>query len=525
MLMNRVAVGVALAVTVSAARAQTTWYVDDDNCPGPGSGTLGDPFCSVQVAIDAALDNDEIVVAPGTYVEAIDLLGKAVHLLSSDGPAVTTLDATGLGASVVKCVSGEGPQTVVEGFTITGGTGTCCYEIGGTDYLVGGGMYNLDSSPTVVDCVFVSNSARFGGGMSNIGAAPVVTGCTFDGNTAVNTGGGMDNYLGSSPTVTGCLFTGNTAGWGGGMDNDEAGSPTVTSCTFVNNTAAAGGGVRCVYADGVTLIGCGFKSNWADEGGGLLNYGCSPTVTNCVFGGNEAFWGAGMANDTDADPFVTNCSLFSNQAASGGAFFNLAGSDPTVTNCTVTANIATVSGGGMLNADSAPTVSNTILWDNPGGEIFDADGGVTAASYCDVMGGFAGTANIDADPQLIDPGAENLQLGGGSPCIDAGHNWAVVPLTATDLGGNPRFAADEDGFDPGCGTPCVVDMGAYEYQGQPCGVTWGDIDGDGVVGVVDFLYILADWGGCEEPCCLSDLDLDGDVGVTDFLLVLANWTA
>jgi hypothetical protein len=55
-------------------------------------------------------------------------------------------------------------------------------------------------------------------------------------------------------------------------------------------------------------------------------------------------------------------------------------------------------------------------------------------------------------------------------------------------------------------------------------VIWGDIDGDGVVGVVDFLYILADWGGCEQACCLSDLDLDGGVGVTDFLLLLANWS-
>ena len=25
------------------AVGQTTWYVDDDNCPGPGSGTSEDP--------------------------------------------------------------------------------------------------------------------------------------------------------------------------------------------------------------------------------------------------------------------------------------------------------------------------------------------------------------------------------------------------------------------------------------------------------------------------------------------------
>lgn len=39
--------------TVSAA---TIWHVDVDNCPGPGDGTGGNPFCSIQTAIDAASD-------------------------------------------------------------------------------------------------------------------------------------------------------------------------------------------------------------------------------------------------------------------------------------------------------------------------------------------------------------------------------------------------------------------------------------------------------------------------------------
>ena len=54
-------------------------------CPGsgPGSGSVGDPYCSIQIAIDNALDMDEIVVAPGTYFETIDFLGNAVTLWSS----------------------------------------------------------------------------------------------------------------------------------------------------------------------------------------------------------------------------------------------------------------------------------------------------------------------------------------------------------------------------------------------------------------------------------------------------------
>jgi agmatine/peptidylarginine deiminase len=52
-----------------------------------------------------------------------------------------------------------------------------------------------------------------------------------------------------------------------------------------------------------------------------------------------------------------------------------------------------------------------------------------------------------------------------------------------------------------------------------------DLDGDGVVGVSDFLLLLAVWGPCADPDdCPADLDGSGDVGVNDFLLLLAAWT-
>jgi len=53
-----------------------------------------------------------------------------------------------------------------------------------------------------------------------------------------------------------------------------------------------------------------------------------------------------------------------------------------------------------------------------------------------------------------------------------------------------------------------------------------DLDADGVVGVLDFLDLLAAWGPCPAPpqACLADLDGDGVVGVLDFLDLLASWT-
>lgn len=44
------------------------------------------PGQSIQAAIDGASDTDQIEVAPGTYTEVIDFLGKAVRLYSSGEP-------------------------------------------------------------------------------------------------------------------------------------------------------------------------------------------------------------------------------------------------------------------------------------------------------------------------------------------------------------------------------------------------------------------------------------------------------
>jgi hypothetical protein len=48
-----------------------------------------------------------------------------------------------------------------------------------------------------------------------------------------------------------------------------------------------------------------------------------------------------------------------------------------------------------------------------------------------------------------------------------------------------------------------------------------DIDGDGDVGIQDFLSLLAAWGPCLG--CPEDLNGDGDVGISDFLDLLAAW--
>jgi hypothetical protein len=51
----------------------------------------------------------------------------------------------------------------------------------------------------------------------------------------------------------------------------------------------------------------------------------------------------------------------------------------------------------------------------------------------------------------------------------------------------------------------------------------GDLDGDGTVGITDFLALLAAWGPCPAQC-VADLDGDGVVGIVDFLALLGAWS-
>ncbi len=148
----RILICAMTVVAVWTARADTIYV--DVNCPGPGNGSQAQPYCSIQTAIIAAVDTDVVIVAPGTYSERIDFLGKAITVRSSDGPAETSIDGTGLVGPVVTCVTGEGPGTALLGFTITGG-----------NMDISGGMLNLFSSPAVTNCLFSGNVVTNQGGV------------------------------------------------------------------------------------------------------------------------------------------------------------------------------------------------------------------------------------------------------------------------------------------------------------------------------------------------------------------------
>ncbi len=447
---------------------------------------------TIQAAINAAIPGDEIIVAPGTYFETINFLGKAITLRSSDGPQVTIINGSGAG-SVVQCVNGEGPGTVLEGLTITGGNAN-----------EGGGMLNIGTSPTVRNCIFENNTATDrGGGMYNSFGSPSVSDTTFRQNSSGAMGGGMFNIDSASPTIDNCLFTENTSNKGGGMRNYLHADPIVTNSVFsYNHAGSEGGGMDNRKNSDAVVMNCKFIGNTADSGGGMHNYvgnatedSEEPTIVNSLFIGNIATSGAGMRNN-DPSPIITNSTFAFNE---GSGISSRNGSTPKLTNC--------------------------IVWGNTGGSFSGAN--APEVSYSDIEGGFPGMGNLDVNPLFVNiagpDGDYRLQL--TSTLIDAGTNSAPA-LPAIDIDGNPRIAGG------------TVDMGAYEF-GDPC-ISDGDCN-DGSPCTVDACVggLCDNQPACNDgdPCTVDSCDAgtgtcsfppdscdDGDA-CTDDICVLASGCA
>jgi hypothetical protein len=182
---------------------------------------------TIQAGINAAGAGDEVVVQPGTYFEHLDLLGKAITVRSTDPtvPAVvesTIIDGSSSG-TVVLCISGEGPDTVLAGFVITHGLSG-----------VGGGMRIDSSDPTVMHCVIVDNNGQLGGGISAASSSdPTIIACTIRDNVADNApggGGGIANVSGSQATLTDTLVCGNVPDQIFGQYVDNGGNVIADDC-------------------------------------------------------------------------------------------------------------------------------------------------------------------------------------------------------------------------------------------------------------------------------------------------------
>jgi predicted outer membrane repeat protein len=310
--MKKLLLSIITFSTLSFANGQT--YVNI-NATGNNDGTSwADAFTDLH---DATYNtpSGEIWVAQGTYVPTNKLDGSSTSPIREytfsiqndvqvyggfmgtettlgqrdwvNNPTILSGDLGG-GQKAYNVVrfDGNSNTTIFDGFTVTDGFADA------TGFLDGAGIYmSNNSQPTIQNCTFTNNSARFGGAITSINGLPKILNCIFKNNTTYQYDGGAIWTEGNVEIVN-CLFDGNSASRRGGAIYSAHGSNIqITNNTFVNNNASAG--VSSIYFVGTNSSATAYVDNCVfymnTSAGSTLGTAISYfqlvtlSVENCIF--------------------------------------------------------------------------------------------------------------------------------------------------------------------------------------------------------------------------------------------------
>src|SRR5688572_15190086 len=234
---------VAVCALAGPAMGQSTWYVDVQATP-PGNGTEQSPYARIQYAIaqPTTQSGDRVYVAPGTYHEALDLLGKTLVVRGTGGSANTVIDAGGLFSPAITVENGEAEGTRIQGFTITGA------NPGGV--IEGAGLRCQGSAVEVRECAFVD----LGAGLPHTyrgGAVAAIDGADLD----------------------------------------------LVRCRFVRCRSDGEGGAVYAFSSNLRVDGCSFSECWTalSEGGAIAALGTQLEIVRSSFQANVAYESLGGA--------------------------------------------------------------------------------------------------------------------------------------------------------------------------------------------------------------------------------------
>jgi serine protease len=417
-IMNTLTFAVVLAFAAGAAAEAATIRVPAD-------------AASIQEAIASAAPGDTVLVAPGTYVENLTFLGKAITVVSEGGPAVTVIDGNFAGP-VVGFAEGEPRAAVLRGFTIQHGASS----------FGGGGLFIQNSSPTIADNWIISNGACTGAGVYSNFASPLIQGNRIAGNFLYGcTGGfGLGVYIGgdSAAELIGNSITDNNGpAHGGGVTLFAAGRASLRSNVIARNVTS--GFSPCTQGGGIWMV----------------NFSQATFVDNLIVG-NVAGCGGGIywSGSTGVNTFVNN-TLADNDAPEGSAIaFSGVDARQLIYNNVLIGKTGQPAVHCSSNSGSPqPTIN--------GSDVFSRQS-LPFSGICADQTGVRG--NISADPAFVrGPQGDVLgdyHLQATSPAIDAGDS-AAPQVPALDLDGAARIVdGDFDGV-------ARVDMGAYESSNAP----------------------------------------------------------
>lgn len=359
----------------------------------------------------------------------------------------------------------------------------------------GGGLWLLNSSPTIRGCTFRTNRARSflgrgaaiyarGGSLSvsdtlflENGGDPLgtvyveggtltATRCDFVDNRFTGAGGGAGIVAGPGAAVVldSCLFANGFGADGAGAVSGGGGPLTATDCLFLD----CGGGIGAVEASGdMRLTDCVFMGN-AGSFGVVVGDG---EFTRCAFIGNDGgtFGDGAITGDGEAvgcrfldnvgrlsgavrgDLRLVECSLVGNRGNSVGAWdgtgtaigclfagnrggAGIVRGSVSMTNCALVANTATwPDAAAVMLTGGAASLLNCTVAANQGGGIACAGGTLTLWNSIAWGNVRDGVPDLAAQVMAAAGGAVTA----GYSCIQA---YDGTFGTSGNIGADPRFA-------------------------------------------------------------------------------------
>jgi len=489
-------------------------------------------FPTIQEALNAAATGDTVRVFPGYYTELLFWPATNGIVLQGCGLASTIVSAGGSKAVLLATSAVQDTTTVIRGIgfrngydagivlngaspmidscavdSTQNGPGIQCSNgskaviqrsiirrnVGGirvengnaamriasttiednTTTLDGGGIYLLNSPPTIIGNTIVRNRSQAGAGVFGQGAAttPTIAGNVIEKNAATIRGGGI--YLLNAPgTITDNVIRGNTATYqGGGIAYESPGGT-------------------------VTISGNTILTNIANEGGGVSGFGSSAIITENVVAENTATLRGGGIDLAFASGTLTGNTVTRNRSVGNGGGIGSKQSAFTISENTVTENVADGRGDGVATEGSTlPTIAasniafNTdyLFWRTNGEGLYHATssstpdarntwwGHTTGPWHQTNMGGQGDTVSsfasmfspwlADADT-LAPPMPPIAVTARPLSCSQTEVSWNPVPLA--DLAGY-RVYVDTDTSGPPYAT--VIDVGnvtAYTLPTPVC---------------------------------------------------------
>jgi len=387
-----------LVLTIAAPARAATIYVDDSAASG-GDGSLARPFASLQAAIDAAAERDDLFVAGGTYAP-IAVASRELHLFGgyTDDFAMRSPDVSSVieGTRARPTVSlYESGNSVLDGFVIRGGergvfidadflsttnrpeVRNNVIEGNGTATLNGGGVFAIHCDARFVGNTLRGNIAERGPGIATQCASVLIDGNLVEDNVAYGDHGGGLYLTGPMIVVRGNVIRRNEVG---------------------------------------VIIGYGW-------GAGAVVYGAGVTATfeRNVFTENHAeSVGSGVFIDDGATATFEHDLFYANDCGSTGGVIYVDGDGTTVSshlelvNVTVAGHVCApdtaVSSAIYVQSQSTVVIRNSIFWDNDGADFWADPTSTITATYTLTDEPFSGAGNVSADPLFFDAAAGDYHV-------------------------------------------------------------------------------------------------------------------